>query len=84
MTTFFKIAHKHKSAIDDWTAEAEPAKQAKPQVPADIQRLIQSLAIASANQSVFVDHGWADFDELKGDADAANRQNIRAIKSEKG
>ena len=80
MTTFFKIAHKHKSAIDDWTAEAESAKQAKPQVPADIQRLIQSLMIASANQSVFVDHGWADFDELKGDADAANRQNIRAVK----
>ena len=56
-TTFFKIAHKHKSAIDDWTAEADPAKQAKPQVPADIQRLIQSFVIASANQSVFVDHG---------------------------
>ena len=36
--------------------------------------------IASANQSVFADHGWADFDELKGDADAANRQNIRAVK----
>ena len=80
MATFFEIAHKHKSAIDDWTAKAEPATQAKPQIPADIQRLIQSLMIASANQSVFVDPGWADFDELKRDADAANRQDIRAVK----